>query len=63
MFVIPLRLVLNSYNFGTKATQSLIDVLIATVYLLDIVNATLAFGRKSGNEQGDTRTDVRGQGQ
>ena len=43
----------------TEGIQSFLDVLIAAVYLSDIVDATGAVGSEGRDEQGDTCTDVR----
>ena len=43
----------------TEGIQSFLDVLIAAVYLSDIVYATGAVGSEGCDEQGDTCTDVR----
>lgn len=39
----------KSYNAGTQTAQTLVDVLIATVYLLYIVDTALAFGTHGSN--------------
>lgn len=47
-----------SSNFGSQHTQAFVDVLVTTVNLFDVVNATLSIGGKSGDEQRHTGTDV-----
>ena len=41
----------DSRDYGTEVGESLIDVLIATVDLLDVVDGADAIGRKGSNEQ------------
>ena len=42
-----------------QAAQALLDVLVAAVYLFDVVYPAGALGAHCGDEQGDARTDVR----
>lgn len=46
-------------DFGTETAETFIDVLVTTVYLLDVVNAALSFSAEGGNEQSHTGTDIR----
>jgi hypothetical protein len=45
-------------DLGSEGSETLVDTLVAAVYLLDIVNPAAAFGRKGCNKERDTRTDV-----
>ena len=43
---------------GSQCVEPVLDVLVAAVYLLDIVDAADALGTEGGDEQGYAGTDV-----
>ena len=45
---------------GAESVETDVDVFIATVDLLDVVDGAGAFGREGGDEEGDSGADVRG---
>ena len=48
----------DTLDIGAEVSQAEVDLLVPQVDLLDVVNDTCAFSRKSGNEQSHTGTDV-----
>jgi hypothetical protein len=50
---------LYSLYFSSKGTKSSLDVLVATVYLPDVVDAACALRTHGSDEEGNACTDVR----
>ena len=51
-------LIFHTLDIGAQLIQTVFDVLVATVYLGDIVDTACAVGTECGNEQGNTGADV-----
>ena len=57
-FTAPLFLFFAPY-LGADGIETVLDVFVAAVYLVDMVDAGGTFGTHGSDKHGDTRTDVR----
>mgnify|MGYP005685863757 CR=1 FL=1 len=49
----------NADDVGSQRTQTIVDVLVASVNLVDVVDGALAFGAERGDEEADASPNVR----
>ena len=49
---------LNSFNFRPQGVQALVDILVAALDLVAVVDDAGAVGGEGGDEQGDAGADV-----
>ncbi len=51
-------LIFASQYFGAEAVETFVDFLISTVDLIDILDSACAFSSQSGNQHGNSGSDV-----
>ena len=52
-------LVADTGNLGTQRIEAMLDILVTTVYLSDILDTAGTVGTHGSTQQGDTGTDIR----